>query len=140
MKWWNVLLAAIVAIVLGTAPFIAQVVESQPLSVVEAQLKYQNGAPVAYQPVVIEFAGSPTWASWFGKHHTTVKALTDEKGIFQVIDLPAGKTYSVKALKPGSQIIPIGFFDTPSHGYQKIDVSDRLNRIMDEVSQTPLPH
>src|SRR6266481_4334442 len=109
MKWWSVVPVIIAAILLGAAALVP-VVESQPLSVVQAQLKDQNGAPVAYQPVLIEFAASPTWAFWPSKHRGVVKALTDEKGIFQVIDLPAGKKYSVKALKPGSQIIPIGFF------------------------------
>jgi hypothetical protein len=133
MKWWGVLLVVIPAAVLGTTPLISRV-ESQPLSVVEGQLRDQNGAPVAYQPVVIEATEAKLKVLWWlQKNPILIKALTDEKGVFQVIDLPPGKKYNVKALKPDAEIIPIGFFETPPHAYGTINVSDKLNRIKDPV-------
>ena len=111
-------------IILALVLIMGQVVQSQPLAVVQGQLKDQTGTPLAYHPVIIEGLASPTWQFWRNKQVATVKALTDEKGVFHVIDLPAG-IYTVKALRPGSEPLPIGQFETP-YGYQKIDVSNKL--------------
>jgi len=125
MKRWLVVAASILLAALA----VAHVAQSQPLAVVQGQLRDQQGEPVAYQPIVIQTTGAqPTWYFWWGKK-STFKALTDEKGVFQVIDLPPGRTYEVKTLKAGAEPITIGTFDTPD-GYRKIDVSNKLDKVM----------
>ena len=134
MKWWLIVLMSLLLAIAVALP----VAQTQPLTVVQGQLQNVQGIPVAYQPILIEAKSAPSAWYFFWSKKATVKALTDENGTFQVIDLPPGKEYVVKTLKAGAVPTILGTFETP-YGYRKIDVSDKLKRIMGEVESAPLP-
>src|SRR2546425_1428685 len=106
-------LTAVLSIVLVLALLVAG--QAEPPSFLYGKLlALEAGTPVKNQPVVIEgYKASrlADWFPWYGseKHpgkELRVHAVTDERGAFQVINLPAG-VYTLKALRLGAEPVTI---------------------------------
>jgi len=79
---------------------------------VEGQLTYA-GKPLANRTLLLEGKKESTWPAWatFIKATEKVKtvAITDEKGSFQVVDLPAGE-YTLKLVLVGKEPVALTMF------------------------------
>jgi hypothetical protein len=115
---------------------------AEPLKLVQGYMAAPDGKPLANQTLVIEGKAEPApvrWWPFFSRSsNTEVKrfAITDGKGFFQLVDLPAG-TYTLKLTRPGETPVPLKKFDLES-GYAKKDLSGRVEG-WDKLDSYPGP-
>jgi hypothetical protein len=101
--------------------------QPQSLQLVEGTLTSYDGTPLANRMLVIEGTKESWWAErlpWLGWKKVKIISLTDTKGFFQVVDLPAGD-YTLTLTQPGSNSIPIKSFKLEP-GYGKRELTGKI--------------
>jgi len=112
-----------------TCPFLAAMIfaftwqiHAEDLKLAQWQLSYA-GKPLANQTVLLEGKKAPTWFDFFrSREKVKTIAITDDKGFFQTVDLPAGD-YTLKLVHVGKEPVAVKMF-TLAKGYK--DVSEKV--------------
>ncbi len=100
--------------------------QAQPLVVLQGKVLTQDGKPVTKQPFVIEGLQESRWImKWMPFEGLEAKkvrviSVTDERGAFQVLNLPAGH-YWLKLLRVGAEPVLVKEFKLDP-GYDKKEI------------------
>ena len=97
--------------------------EAQQLRLVEGELSY-GGKPLANRAILLEGREVVTWFDFLRFWETSSKiatiAVTDKRGFFQVVDLPAGE-YTLKLVRAGEEPLLLKNFKL-ERGYSKLNL------------------
>jgi len=112
---------AIVLVLVGLSLTLAWESQAQSVKLVNGQLSDANDVPLSNQTILIEGRKKLQWVNaWglWGNNTVKFRAITDQKGFVQIVDLPAG-TYDMKLVVPGGAPTLLKKLDLPSD-YQTV--------------------
>lgn len=97
----------------------------QQVKLIQGELSYA-GKPLVNQPILVEGQTEKTWVDWVIRWRTSPKVrtitITDERGFFQLIDLPPGE-YSLMWVQAGKEPTSLKTFKVEyGYDFKQLDV------------------